>query len=226
MTVESRRDAETSAPDSDEKSGVARAAETAKAEVATVATTATEGAKEVAGEATAQTKAVISQAKQQVDDLVTQTREEVRQQAEARSAQAASGLWRLSEQVAALADGQPDSAGPLPRYLEEAQEHVRDLASRLEQGGSQGIVDDMSRFARRRPGLFLAGAVGAGFVVGRVLRAASAEEHSTAPRTPEKAGQLASMGTAASAGLPAAGATDNGSAYGTSPADADRGTLA
>jgi hypothetical protein len=132
----------------------------------------------------------------------------------------------LSEQVAALADGQPDRAGSLPRYLEEAQEHVRGLASRLEQGGSQGIVDDMSRFARRRPGLFLAGAVGAGFVVGRVVRAASAQDHSTAPRTPEQAGQLASMGTAASAGLPAADAADNGSAYASSPADADRGALA
>jgi uncharacterized phage infection (PIP) family protein YhgE len=197
MTVESRSDAETAAAASDEKSGVARAAETAKAEVATVATTAADGAKEVAGEASAQTKAVISQAKQQVDDLVTQTRAEVRQQAEDRSAQAAAGLLRLSEQVAALADGQPESAGSLPRYLEEAQEHVRRLASRLEQGGPQGLLDDMSRFARRRPGLFLAGSVGAGFLVGRMLRAA-----------------------------PAASAADNDSAHAMSSASTGGGALA
>jgi hypothetical protein len=226
MTVESRSDLETAAPASDEKSGVPHAAETAKAEVATVATAAADGAKEVAGEASEQTKAVISEAKQQVDHLVTKTREEVRQQAEDRTAQAASGLRRLSEQVAALADGQPDNAGSLPRYLEEAQEHVRGLAIRLEQGGSQGIVDDMSRFARRRPGLFLAGAVSAGFVVGRVLRAASAQEHSAAAHTPEQAGHLASMKAAPSAGLPAEGATDNGSAYATSPAGTDGGAPA
>jgi hypothetical protein len=226
MTVESHSDRADAAPASDEKSGVARAAETAKAEVATVATTAADGAKEVAGEATAQTKAVISQAKQQVDDLVTQTRHEVRQQAEDRSAQAASGLRRLSEQVAALADGHPDSAGSLPRYLEEVQEHVRGLAFRLEQDGSQGIVDDMSRFARRRPGLFLTGALGAGFLAGRVLRAASSQEHPTALRTPEKAGQVASMKGTPPAELPAAGPKDNGLAYATSAAGTDGGAQA
>jgi hypothetical protein len=220
MTVESRSDEETATPASDEKLGVARTAEVAKAEVATVATTAADGAKEVAGEATAQTKAVISQAKQQVDELVTQTREEVRQQAEDRSARAASGLRRLSEQVAALADGQPDSAGPLPRYLEEAQEQVRGLASRLEQGGAQGIVDDVTRLARRRPGLFLAGAVGAGFVVGRVVRASTGQAPSTVP-TPQTASRQ--LGTSVSmppsaTGLPAAGSPETISAHATSPA--------
>jgi uncharacterized phage infection (PIP) family protein YhgE len=201
----------------------------AKAEVATVATTAAEGAKQVAGEATAQTKAVISQAKQQVDGLVTQTREEVRQQAEERSAQAADGLRRLSEQVAALAEGQPDNAGSLPRYLEEVQEHVLGLASRLEHGGPQGIVDDVSRFARRRPGLFLAGAVGAGFVVGRVVRASSGHEHSAATRSAEMGSrQLAASMSTASVGAPraAAGSNDTGLARATSPAGTDGGALA
>jgi len=226
MTVESRSDAGSAAPASEEKLGVARTAETAKAEMSTVATTAAEGAKEVAGEATVQTKAVLSQAKQQVDGLVTQTREEVRQQAEDRSAQAAGGLRTLSEQVAALADGRPESAGSLPRYLEEVQEHVRGLASRLEHGGPQGIVDDVSRFARRRPGLFLAGAVGAGFVVGRVVRASSGQGHPTSPQTPETGSRQlgASTSTAPTpAGLPAAGSTDTGSAHATSPDRADGG---
>jgi hypothetical protein len=203
---------------------VARAAETARAEVGTVAATAAEGAKEVAGEATAQTKVVISQAKQQVDGLVTQTREEIRQQAEDRSAQAAGGLRTLSEQVAALANGRPDSAGSLPRYLEEVQEHVLGLASKLEHGGPQGILDDVSRFARRRPGLFLAGAAGAGFVVGRAVRASSGQGHPTSPQIPEKGSQLgAPMSTAPSpAGLPVAGST-NTSAHATSPDVADGG---
>jgi hypothetical protein len=67
----------------------------------------------------------------------------------------------------------------LPRYLDDVQEHVRGWASRLEQRGPQGVMDDMSRFARRRPGLFLAGAVGAGFVAGRLVRASSGQAEST-----------------------------------------------
>ncbi len=124
MSIETQSGTETAIAD-EEKSSVARVAETAGSEASNVAATAAEGAREVAGEASMQTKAVVSQAKQQVDSLITQTREEVRQQAENRSAQAAGGLRTLSEQVAALAEGRPDSAGSLPRYLEDAQEHVR-----------------------------------------------------------------------------------------------------
>lgn len=177
MTIESQSGAATATIADDDKSSVARVAETAGSEASNVAATAAEGAKEIAGEATAQTKAVVSQAKQEVDSFITQAREEMRQQAESRSAQAAGGLRTLSEQVAALAEGRPDSAGSLPRYLEDAKEHVRSLASRLEEGGPQGAVDDITRFARRRPGLFLAGALGAGFVVGRLARASSAQSH-------------------------------------------------
>ena len=172
---------------SEKKSDAARMADTASSEVSHVGAAAAEGAKQVAGEASVQTKAVVGQAKQQIDSLLSQSREEVRQQAETRSAQAASGLRNLSEQVAALADGRSDSAGSLPRYLEDAQEQVRKLATRLEQDGPQGVMDDMTRFARRRPGLFLAGAVGAGFLVGRLVRASSgqSDQSSSQFRTPQ-----------------------------------------
>jgi hypothetical protein len=182
MTVETNSPP-TSAPaggdtSADQRSNVARMADTTGSELSNVASTAKESAKEVAGEATAQTKVVMSQARQQVGTLVDQTKGEVRQQAEGRSAQAAGGLRTLSEQVAALAEGRPESAGSLPRYLEDVQDQVRGLASRLEERGPQGVVDDMSSFARRRPGLFLAGAVGAGFVVGRLVRASSGQPDS------------------------------------------------
>ena len=44
------------------------------------------------------------------------------------------------------------------------------FASRLEDRGIEGVVDDVARFARRRPGVFLLAAAGAGFVVGRFVR--------------------------------------------------------
>ena len=130
----------------------------------------------VAGEVTTQAKAVAGEAKDQLATLVSQGRLEVRQQAEQRTAQLVGQLRSLSEQVTALAEGRPDTGGSLVGYLNEAQTRIRGLASRLEQGGTQGLVDDVTRFARRRPGVFLTGAAAAGFVVGRALRAGVASQ--------------------------------------------------
>jgi hypothetical protein len=151
-------------------------AERASSEASEVASTAVEGAREVAGEVSAQAKAVATQARQQLDGLFAQSRDELRQQAERRGSQAASQLKTLSQQVTALADGRPQEAGPLVNYLDDAQSQIQRLASRLEEGGPQGVLDDVTSFARRRPGLFLAGAVGAGFLIGRVARAAAANQ--------------------------------------------------
>jgi hypothetical protein len=54
----------------------------------------------------------------------------------------------------------------------------------MEQGGPQGVLDDVSRFARRRPGMFLAGAAGIGFVVGRLVRAGVASQEDGDQSTP------------------------------------------
>ena len=147
---------------------------------------ATEGARDVASEAGAQAKAVASEAKQQLDRLVTQGRDEVRLQAEQRSSQAAGQLRTLSEHFSALVEGRPGDAGPLVGYVNDVQHQLRSVASRLEQGGPQGIVDDVTRFARRRPGLFLAGAAGVGFVVGRVVRAGAASGHDDGQRSDDR----------------------------------------
>lgn len=45
-------------------------------------------------------------------------------------------------------------------------------ASRLDEGGIQGVVQDVESYARRHPGQFLLGAAAAGFVVGRLIQLA------------------------------------------------------
>lgn len=148
----------------------AEVAKTAASEASNVTSAAAGGAKEVAGEAAAQAKQVASQAKEHVTQLVHQTREELSSQASSKSEQAAGGLRTLSGQISALAEGRPGEAGPLAGYLNDAQSRVNSFAQRLEQGGPQGLMDEVIGFARRRPGAFLMGAVGAGFVVGRMVR--------------------------------------------------------
>jgi hypothetical protein len=159
-----------------EQSTTGRVAETAKSEASNVASTAAGAAREVADEASGQAKAVAGEAKQQLDRLMSDARYELRQQAEQRNSQAAGQLRSLSEQVSALIQGRPEAASQLVGYASDVQYQLRRLAARMEQGGPQGVLDDVSRFARRRPGVFLAGAAGIGFVVGRLVRAGVASQ--------------------------------------------------
>jgi hypothetical protein len=159
------------APSEDQPdSKVAVATQAAKEQASGVAAGALDKGREVAGQASSAAGAVAGEAKTQVQDLVHRTRGELMDQAESRGQQAASGLRTLSDQLSALGDGRAAEAGRLPEYLEQARTRASSLADRLEQGGPQGVLDDVTAFARRRPGLFLVGAVGAGFVVGRLIR--------------------------------------------------------
>jgi hypothetical protein len=133
-----------------------------------------DGTRQVAGEAASQASAVVGEATAQLRSLVGQTKDELGAQLSSRGAQAAGGLRSLSGQLQALADGRPGDAGPLAGYVGEARHRVEGFARRLDEGGPQGVVDDVTGFARRRPGVFLAGAAVVGFVVGRAVRAGAA----------------------------------------------------
>jgi hypothetical protein len=153
--------------------------ERAAGQAAEVAGVGAEGVGELAGEVRAQAKVVAGEFREQFDQFVGQAGDEVREQARQRSERAAGQLRVLSERMTALAEGRPQDAGPLAGYVDEVEQRVRGLATRLEQRGPQGVVEDVTGFARRRPGVFLAGAVGLGFVLGRVVRAGSAAQRST-----------------------------------------------
>jgi hypothetical protein len=157
-----------------DKGGVAHVATSAAAQASDVAGSAVDTAKGVATEVSSQAKAVVSQAKEQVQSLAVQTKSELMTQAETKGQQAASGLRTLAGQIGALGDGRPADAGQLTHFLEEAEGRVSSLATRIEQGGPQGVLDDLTSLARRRPGMFVLGAIGAGFVAGRLVRSGTA----------------------------------------------------
>jgi len=149
--------------------------------VGSVASSAKDTAKDTMSEAATQVRSVAAEAKDQVGRLAQQAADEFRQQADIRSAQASEGLRSLSSQMSALANGRVEDAGTLVRFVQDGQSRVTSLAERLEQRGAQGVIDDIGAFARRRPGLFLLCAAGAGLVVGRMVRANSAGSSSSAP---------------------------------------------
>lgn len=150
------------------------------------ASTAAEGAKQVASEAKQQATEVTRQATDQARELVGQAQGQLREQATTQTQRAASGLADVGKQIRALSDGQPDQAGFAADAAKQLAEKVEEIATRMEQRGFDGAVEDLTSFARRRPGVFLLSAAATGFVVGRLGRGAQVakETQASTPPTP------------------------------------------
>jgi len=141
----------------------------AKDQAAEVAGTARDAGKHVAGVAGEQAGQVASEATQQVKQLVKQTRGELTEQAASQQQRVASGLRSLSKELSAMAQGSEQS-GIATDLVHQASDRTNAVASWLEQREPGHVVDEVTRFARQRPGTFLALAAGAGLLVGRLGR--------------------------------------------------------
>lgn len=165
---------------------------TAKRETKKVASTASDQAKRVRGTAVGQTKAVARTADQDVHqlagtvrdqadhvkgelagqarELLSDARAQLQAQADVQARRLAAALFQVGTQAVALASGRPEEAGFLADYSEQAAGWLDTWAGEIEERGLEGIAADVTRFARRRPAVFLAGAAAVGFGVGRLVR--------------------------------------------------------
>ena len=150
----------------------------AESEASQVADTAKDQARQVKDEAVAQARGLVDQAK-------TELRDQGRSQAD----QAAKALHRVGDQADALAAGRVDEAGAVAEYVRRAGQQVHDVADRVDQRGVEGLLDDVQNFARRKPGVFLAGCAVAGFVAGRLIRGGAAASGSD-EGSPDGSGQF------------------------------------
>ena len=139
-----------------------------------VTSTATDGARQVASTATEQVSNVARETSEQARDLVQQAQSHLHDQAESQTERLADGIRGAGRQVRALTTGRPQEAGVAADWLQQLSQSVDQLADRLEERGFDGTVEDVRGFARRRPGLFLAGAAATGFVLTRLGRGAQA----------------------------------------------------
>jgi hypothetical protein len=156
------------------QSTAAATATTAKEQATELGGAVTGQAQALAGQTAQQARLTADEARTQARRLAGQTKNELLGQVDGRASQAAVGLQSMAGQLRAIADGRPGEAGPLVDYAQQAADRVGTIAERLRSGGAQGVVDDVTSLARRRPGLFLAGAIGAGFIAGRLVRSGKA----------------------------------------------------
>ncbi|MEU1725246.1 hypothetical protein ACNF49_28055 [Actinomadura sp. ATCC 39365] len=141
-------------------------------------------AQEVAGTARDATVQVAGEARAQTRRAVDELRDRVRAQSDQQSRRAAQSLREWSEDLAAMHEqAKPDS--PVTNVVRQAADQGRRAADYLDRNGLTGVVSEVQSFARRRPAAFLAGALAAGFLVGRIIKA-SGDSSGTAsqPATP------------------------------------------
>jgi hypothetical protein len=122
---------------------------------------------DVARTAKDQAANTVNEATTQARNVVGELREQLRGQSRAQAEQLAGNVRRLADELHEMSEnGKPDSTAAA--VVRQVADSGRQVASHLENRGPEGIVEDLRDFARRKPGLFLAGAAVAGFAAARL----------------------------------------------------------
>ena len=161
----------------DSGSGSSSTVDTAKSEAANVKDTAIDAAAGVKDVAKSEASNVAEEAKYQARSLVDQTRSELRGQASNQQSALAERLDGWASELGSMAS-RSDESGPMSDLAQEASRRVGEISRWLDSHEPADLVDEVKRFARRRPVAFLAIAAAAGVLAGRVTRGAGAANRS------------------------------------------------
>lgn len=152
----------------------------AKEQAAGVGQSAAGAGQHVAGVAKQEAGNVAQEAVSQAKDVVGTAREQLATQAAEQQQRVAGGLRTLGNELGSMADGNEDP-GYASDLARQASSTIHDVAGWLESRDPNGLLDDVKSFARRRPGAFLALAVGAGVLAGRLTRGLKDEASNSSP---------------------------------------------
>ncbi len=148
-------------------------------QAANVGQGAAEAGGRVAQTAKEQTTQVVRETGTQARNLVSEARDELRHQTSMQQKRAAEGLRALGSELRSMAGQSDQQQGVAAELVQQAAGRAHRAADWLEQREPGQVLDEVRRFARRRPGVFLAGALVAGVVVGRLTRSLTASGGST-----------------------------------------------
>jgi len=152
--------------------GAASTRDVAKDQAQTVAQDALQGGKQTAGTAKEQAAEVAGEAKNQTRVLLDQTRSEISSQGTAQQQRAATGLRSVADEITGMINGEGGTSGMASDLARQLSDRVQTAADWLESREPRDLLDEVQRFARRRPGTFLAAAGVLGFLGGRMTRGA------------------------------------------------------
>lgn len=158
------------------------AAGVAREQAAGVGQSVREAGGQVAGTAAERAKDVVSEAQWQGRDLLGQAQQQARDQAQAQQHKAAGRMRGLADELSVMA-ANGDQGSSATVLVREAAGSLHDAAAWLEQHKPEDLVEEVRRFARRRPGVFVFAAAMAGVAAGRLTRGTVAAQKDDQPET-------------------------------------------
>ncbi len=149
---------------------------TVREEASNVGNTAAEAGSRVAHTAADQGRQVAAETGRQARNLIGQASGQVREQAAVQQQRAAGALRSFATDLHSMSGNATQSAvsGDLVR---QAADRAHRVADWLEQRDPAAVLHEVRGYARRHPGVFLAGAAVAGVVAGRLGRGLAAGGH-------------------------------------------------
>ena len=126
-----------------------------------------------------QARRVGVEAKAQARTVAADVRDRVTDQARTQNDRLVGNIRQTADHLEEMRGARPDT--PAASVVTRVADGGRQLADYLERHGPEGVLRDVQDFARRRPGAFLATALAAGFVVGRLGKGVAKAEPSGKP---------------------------------------------
>ncbi|MGR0321031.1 hypothetical protein [Agromyces sp. ZXT2-3] len=133
----------------------------------------------VADTAEQEARSVGHEAKDRARRLADRVGDEVRSQASTQQHRAAGGIRGVGEQFSRMASSS-ESDGMAREIVGTVGDRAERAAAWLDRREPGDLVEELKRFARRRPGAFLAIAAGAGVLVGRFTRSLASDANDDA----------------------------------------------
>ena len=167
-------------PPSTPPSGDSSTTDVAKQQASEVADTAKQAGAQVAGTVKEQAGQVTAEAKNQAKQLLSQAQSELSEQAAGTQQRVSEGLHALADELAGMAKNS-EQDGVATDLARQAADKARQAAGWLGDRDPGSLLDEVRTFARKKPGTYLALALGAGVLAGRLTRGLTAPSATTPP---------------------------------------------
>ena len=181
-------------PPSASQNGDSPTSEVAKEQAAEVADTAKQAGAQVAGTVKEQAGQVTAEAKNQAKQLLAQAQSELSEQAAGTQQRVSEGLRALADELSGMARNS-EQDGVATDLARQAADRARTAAGWLADRDPGSLLDEVRTFARRKPGTYLALALGAGVLAGRLTRGLTASTDGHVPAARDEPGVPAERDT-------------------------------
>ncbi|GGC81973.1 hypothetical protein GCM10011512_05910 [Tersicoccus solisilvae] len=150
--------------------GAAGAKDAAQQEAQQLKDTAAHAAKDVAGTARREAANVKDEAVGQAKSMVSSLKDEASSQASTQQQRLAEQSRNISDDLRRVAQGEKPESDLVNRVVSTVADRAERFTTQLENKEPADLLQDVRRFAARRPGTFLAIAAGVGLLAGRLTR--------------------------------------------------------